>query len=335
MKTIVLDTNIWLSELALMSPIGCAFSHYITVSGFNIGLPEVIELEAKYNFRKNLYEYSSKIMENYRKMLAIFGEMKEIKIPSDEDIEKKVEEVFDFHKDRIIRVPFDIDSARNSFLKIIKKEPPNSENNQQFKDGVIWANCLELAKSNDILLVTKDKAFFNKRNYDEGLAQNLIQEAQKMSNTITLFHELSDLLEDIKTPLKLKEDQIVKLIEKETYDEILGIAGRQEFDVETLINKTFEVFATTNPKEVSVKFTLKYKLKNKSSENRINPYAESRGEFLLNIESYTFKNFTNLGEHIFWTNENGELIERQNYYADLIAVIGHKTIQHEVSFKLK
>ena len=56
MKTIVLDTNIWLSELALMSPVGCAFSHYITVSGFKIGLPEVVEEETKYNFRKNLFE---------------------------------------------------------------------------------------------------------------------------------------------------------------------------------------------------------------------------------------------------------------------------------------
>jgi predicted nucleic acid-binding protein len=54
MKTIVLDTNIWLSELALMSPIGCAFSHYITVGGYNIGLSEVIEEETKHIFRKNL-----------------------------------------------------------------------------------------------------------------------------------------------------------------------------------------------------------------------------------------------------------------------------------------
>ena len=54
MKIIVLDTNIWISELALMSPVGCAFSHYINVSGFRIGLPEVIEIETFFFFKRFL-----------------------------------------------------------------------------------------------------------------------------------------------------------------------------------------------------------------------------------------------------------------------------------------
>jgi hypothetical protein len=334
MKTIVLDTNIWLSELALMSPLGCAFSHYVTISGFRIGLPEVIEEEAKYNFRKNLLEYRLNIGKDYKRMLAIFGKMKELIMPSDEDIDEKVKAIFSFHKDRIIRLPFEIDGARSSFDKIIKKEPPNSENNQQFKDGVIWANCLELAKSNDVLLVTKDKAFFKERTYEKGLAENLLREAQSLPYKISIFSELADLLKEIRSDLTLDDEQLIKLIEKETYDNVLKMSERTEFSVEKLSGKKFEVFATTDPKEVSVKFSLKYTLENRAAEKRVSAHAESRGEFLLNIESYSIKNFMNHGEYVFWINENGEIKEISNSYSYANIVMGHKTIEYQVSYKL-
>lgn len=334
MKIIVLDTNIWLSELALMTPLGCAFSHYITVSGFKIGLPEVIEEEAKYNFRKNLLEYRSNIESDYKRMLAIFGKMKELVMPSDDEIERKVAAIFDFHKDRTIRLPFTIESARSSFEKIIKKEPPNSEKNQQFKDGVIWANCLESATSGEVLFVTEDKAFFKDRNYDKGLAGNLLGEANRAPNKILIFHELAELLNEIKSPVTLNEEQLLKLIEKEMYDNMLKLCERNEFNIAKLSHKTFEVFATTNPKEVSVKFSLKYDLENKSAAYRVQPYAESKGEFLLDIENYMIRNFINRGEYLFWRNKDGELEETRNTYAYGNIVLGHRTIEHQITYKL-
>lgn len=267
-------------------------------------------------------------------MLAIFGKMKELVMPTDEDIERKVYSIFDFHKERIIRVPFDIKGARSSFEKIIKKEPPNSENNQQFKDSVIWANCLELAQVNEVFLVTKDKAFFKERNYEKGLAENLLREAQKAPYKISIYFELANLLEEIRSELKLNEDQLISLIEKETYDKTLEITERNEFELDKLVNRKFEIFATTNPKEVSVKFILKYNLNNKSIKHRVNAYTESKGEFLLNIESYDIKNFINHGETIYWINEDGELKETKNIYAYGNIVIGHKTVEHRVSYKL-
>jgi len=335
MKTIVLDTNIWLSELALMSPVGCAFSHYITVSGIKIGLPEVVEEEVKYNFRKNLFEYREHIEKDYKRMLAIFGKMKALVLPSDEDIERKVSGIFDFHRDRLVRIPFDLTSARSSLDKLIKKEPPNSENNQQFKDGVIWANCMELAKENDVLLVTKDKAFYKDRTYERGLADNLAEEAQRLHYKVTIFTELAGLLGEIRSDVSLKEDRIIELIEKETHDQVMKIAERLEFDVGKLASKEFAVFATTDPKEVSVKFSLRYGLENKGIERRVDAHAESKGEFLLDIGSYNIREFINHGEFISWLNENGELNERQNYYGHMNLVMGHKTIAHQVSYKLR
>jgi predicted nucleic acid-binding protein len=334
MKIIVLDTNIWLSELALMSPVGCALSHYISVSGFKIGLPEVIEIEAKHNFKTNLYEYRESVKKNYDRILAIFGQMKELILPTDEDIENKVEQIFDFHADRIIRISFEEQCARDSLRKIIAKEPPNSENNQQFKDGVIWANCLDFAKESEVVIVTKDKAFFQDKKYEKGLAANLLKEAQEAPHQVSIFHELTSLLSEIKVDFHLERERLVKVIENETYKNVIELAERREFEVKSLIKSEIEYFATTDPNEVSVKFVLKYDIENRSTEQRTDAYCESRGDFQLNIISYTMRNFVNQGEYIFWIDDKGEKRHNKNVYGYINETLGYRTIAHSVSYKL-
>ncbi len=265
MKTIVLDTNIWLKELALMSPIGCALSHYLNVSGFRLGLPEVIEIEAKQNFKQDLYEYRETIKKNYDRMLAIFGQMEELVLPTDEDIEKKVDKIFDFHSDRIIRITFDEEGARDSLRRIMAKEPPNSEHNQQFKDGVIWANCVTLANENEVVLVTEDKAFYNERKYEKGLAENLSKEAQSSPNPVSICHDLKQLLSEIRVDFGPDIDRLVTIIEEKTYNNVIKLADRKGFEVKALVKTDAEYFATTDPDEVLVKFVLKYDIENCST----------------------------------------------------------------------
>lgn len=335
MKIVVLDTNIWISELALMSPVGCALNYYAVKNDVKIGLPEVIEIETKYNFKTKLHEFRSNIINDHKRMLAIFRKMKEVVMPSDEEIEQKVEKIFDFHKDRIIRIPFGLNSARSSFEKIIRKEPPNSENKQQFKDGVIWANCLELAKMGDVFLITHDRAFFEDRKYEKGLAKNLLNEANQAPNRLYLFNEASQLLEKIRSKIDIDENKLVPLIEDKTYKYILRITESDNFDVGTITKKDFKFYATVKPKEIFIKFLLKYGLENKLSEDRTEAYAESKGEMLLNIDNYVIEDFRNLGEKIGWVDENGEIKEGESFHYIGNIVLGHKTIEHQIFSKLE
>lgn len=335
MKIIVLDTNIWISELALMSPTGCALRYFISINDLKIGLPEVIELEVQTNLKKNLQKYREEILKNYNRMLAIFGKMYEVVLPSDKEIEKKINEVFDCYADRIIRVPFDLESARSSFEKIVRKEPPNFNDNQQFKDGVIWANCLKLLELGDVLFVAKDRGFFKNMNFKEGLAENLLNEAKQLHNNITVLHELNELLKRIRKDVNLDQLRLVQLVENLIYQQLLEIAQRQYFDIGKIAEKEFKFYATVKPEEVSVKFLLKYSLGNKLSEYRIDAYLESKGEFILDVYNYQVSNFLNLGEQISWIDETGEVKEHQNVYLSGNLVIGHRTIEHQVKYKLE
>jgi predicted nucleic acid-binding protein len=280
MKIVVLDSNVWLSELALMTPLGCAFSHYIMVSDIKIGLPEIIEVETKYNLKKHLIDYRENIRKDYNRMLAILGQMKEIVMPEDEVIDKKIEEIFDFHKDRLIRIPFDFEGAKSSFDKIVKKLPPNKDKDQQFKDGVIWANCLKLAEQGDVGLVTEDKAFYKNRDYSQGLATNLLEEANKAHHSVTIFSELALVIDKVKSNLGLDKQRLIEAIEKNTYSKILEFANKKDFDLTGVASSNFEFYATTNPIEVSVKSNIKYNLENRSFEERTDAIIESKAEFI-------------------------------------------------------
>ena len=63
-----------------------------------------------------------------------------------------------------------------------------------------------------------------------------------------------------------------------------------------MVKKNFKFYATVKPKEIFIKFLLKYEIENRLSENRTEAYAESEGEILLDIDNYEIKDFRNLGE---------------------------------------
>src|SRR5712671_5651701 len=72
---------------------GCALLYFAEGSPC-VALPEVIRLEVEHHLRKDLTAYVARIKDNYERLLAIFGTLKEIVLPSESDIEQKVSEAF-------------------------------------------------------------------------------------------------------------------------------------------------------------------------------------------------------------------------------------------------
>ncbi len=163
-----------------------------------------------------------------------------------------------------------------------------------------------MAKSDDVILVTKDKAFFDKREYKNGLAATLLHEAKSQGCNISIYSSLTELIKDIKSDVPVNEEKLLDAIHKETYEKLKSLADRNDFYLKDITSKKFELYATTDPNEVSVVFCLRYDLEDYKPDSRINPYAESRGEFVLNISTYNIKNFFNKGElSVFYSWEAG------------------------------
>ncbi len=92
---IILDSNIWIKEWGLRSSIGSAVRFFIKSYNAVVVLPEVIRLETERRVESALKEHVRDIEKNYRELLAIFGSLHKLILPSSEDIKDKVKAIFD------------------------------------------------------------------------------------------------------------------------------------------------------------------------------------------------------------------------------------------------
>lgn len=110
-------------------------------------------------------------------------------------------------------MPFSEESARNSFVRTIDKVPP-SHKSQQFKDGVLWDNCKQLAEADDVIFVSDDRDFYD-RDDPTKLARELIREATQCLRSLGVFPALSDLLREIRKPVEISDDILEEAIVKQ------------------------------------------------------------------------------------------------------------------------
>jgi len=140
---VVFDSNIWISELGLNSAKGAAIRFFVKNRGATVVVPEVVKLETERHLKAELTRYVGELEKNYRQLLAVFGKLKELVLPDAQAIEEMVAAVFGKCQVELLETPLTIESARSSFLRAVDKVPP-SDKDQQFKDGVIWSECLRL-----------------------------------------------------------------------------------------------------------------------------------------------------------------------------------------------
>ena len=256
---IIFDTNIWLSELGLNSAKGAATRFFVKNKGAKVVLPEVVKLEAVINFKNELSKYIFEIEKNYQQLLSIFGKLKEIVLPSAEDIDHKVESIFAESQLEIMEIPFCLESARNSFLKTINKSPP-SDKNQQFKDGVIWADCVSLLKEDVVWFVTADKAFYQNRQYDKGLAKTLSDEIEGYENKVVLFPSVSKLIEEIKTEIEIDQNKLIDQFIQLNNLSIKNILKVNNFVMSGESSIRLDIFATEDASKLYLEFEIQQKL---------------------------------------------------------------------------
>jgi hypothetical protein len=228
---VILDTNIWISDLALLSSVGSAVRHYLRLQNARLGLPEVIKLETEVGLRKALGDHIEKIQSSHRQLLTLFGRLKGVVLPSAEEVEGLIADIFSKLGVEIEEIPFTLESAKASLERTIKKLPP-SDKNEQFKDGVLWADCLTLLKKEAVFLVTSDKAFYKGRDLTRGLALELKKEIADLPNELKIFPSLTDLLSQIKTSMPFTEDVFVNTFTDNHGEKIGKLAANHSFAVE-------------------------------------------------------------------------------------------------------
>lgn len=331
---VVFDTNIWLSELGLRSPTAAAVRFFLKQSGARVAIPEVVRLEVEQNLTSRLLEHIEDIRKAHRQLLTAFGKLREVVLPTEEDVRQKVPELFNSLQVERIDVPFSLEAARSSFLKTILKQAP-SHQSQQFKDGVLWADCLSLLAEDDVVLVTADKDFYQDQTYAKGLSQSLQRETQALPRTIRVLPAIANLLEALKTPVVIDPDALQAAFIDQFSKSVFGSLERHGFALGERISCAYKVYATEDPGSLFFDFTLELQCVEVRDEGRTDAVLRLKGDGSYVPETKTFLNLRNFGEHLTFQMPDGTKGEMRNavVYAQG-AVIGHKEISSVVRFAL-
>ena len=279
---ILFDSNVWIEQLGLQSKSGAAIRHFARRRSATVVIPEVVRLEIEEKLTSDLIKIRDTMESGHKRLLTVFGKLRPISLPSEDDIREIVAGIVPSIDVPVREISFDLDVARSSLTKILRKTPPSSKNNEQFRDGVIWAHCLDLLYEDDVYLVTKDTHFYQQRDYKNGMAYELVEEMKQLSKNhrVILVSSMDDLLDEISMPITLSGAQVLALFgaeEHETIDEILVSNG---FELCGDVKGDTKCFATENADRVYFTFTLTHPCKDSTDAGR------RPGE--LRIEGYGF-----------------------------------------------
>lgn len=332
---VIFDSNIWISELGLNSAKGAAVRFFVKNKGAKVVVPEVVKLETERHLKSELEGYVVALQKNHRQLLAVFGKLKELVLPDAQDIEEKVAAIFGKCEVELMDLPLTIESVRNSFLRTVDNISP-SDKDQQFKDGVIWFECVRLLETDDVHLVTADRAFYKGRQYENGLADALVFEVKQAKHSLFVSPTLAALLQAIKTEVKVDEKNLVTQFWENNRQSIDSLLQRNAFVIVGDQTVAIDLYITETPNRLYAGFLISYSCEDLTSDGRTEGVLFLRGDCTYLVQEKQFSAMRNHGEELSFKTKEHEDKNIRNIviFADGL-VIGHKTVEHAVKFRLE
>jgi hypothetical protein len=332
---IVLDTNIWLSQLGLGSQVGSAVRFYIRQQGARLVVPEVVKLEVEHNVRKVLKEHAEQIRAHHRLLLTLFGQLPEVVLPTDDKIERRAQALIEDVGLHVEFIPFTLSSARRSLEKVVLGMPPSGPKNQQFKDGVVWADCCDLLAQDSVYLISNDRGFYKNGSYEAGLARSLQGEIESLPHRLHLFQSLEDLLPTLHLEIPLDDEALVAAFLEGHAQSMTAFLDRDGFTLGEPTRVGKSLFATEHPEELFIRFTVEFECSDSTDTGRIDAFLVAEGEGTYKPLTREFSRLRSHGEKLSYTAPDGEgKVSRRVVAALGSAVVGHRFVSHEVRYPI-
>ena len=294
-----------------------------------VGIPEVVRLEVEKHLRADIDAMLERITLEHNRLLGLFNQLPEIVLPTNSAVESLIKNFFSTSGFNLTEVPFSEKSARNSFLRTVDKIPP-SHKSQQFKDGVIWEDCKQLAEVEDVVLVTDDRAFYEGDDAKNGLAKVLIKEAKKCRYKLRVLSKLPDLLNELKKPITISDSVFKTAISNFLQKYINQLLERTRFSRGS--NWQFEksIFATQYPGSLYTDFIAKVDCEDINGEGRTDAVLEITGDALYILKDKTLAEVQPRELSITYTSPGGTEEKITSAFASGNIFMGHRLVTNIV-----
>ena len=331
---VVFDTNILLQQLVLNSKSGAAVRFYMRQHNATVVVPEVVQLELERALKERLTKDVDDIRSRHADLLAVFGKLPEVVLPSEADIASKVAEVILCLDIPWSIAPLSLAVSRSSLQKIIDRQPP-SKTKEEFRDGVIWAHCVELLATDDVYLVTADNDFYESGGHGRVLARNLQEESQANGHYIRIVSGLGELLDDIREDIDLDQQRLVAAYLRENGEHADRLLTRVGYVRVPAPRVDAKVFATEASDRLYAEYTIVFACTDVSEQGRGAGELLIRGSGTYNAVTGEWSDLRRGGERLVWPDIDGDQ-QLENYVLQAEGIVlGHRSIQHTARYLLE
>ena len=266
---ILFDANTWISQVGLQSQNGAAVRFFARQHNATIAIPEVVQMEVEEVLTKRMLELRKRVEDGHRQLLPLFGQLQNLSLPSEDDVRNAVKNIIPDIDVPTRHIPLNLEAARSSMVKLMRQVPP-SKKKEQFRDGVIWAHCLELLSEGDVYFISGDSDFFDNANFTKGLASELTLEMKSQSKKYNIFvkRTLDDLLGEIQIPFELSKRQIFDEMYRSRYEDMAELLDAHGFTIGESIEGNVKCFATEKADRVHFTFDLARPCQDSTKEGR-------------------------------------------------------------------
>ena len=331
---VVLDTNVWIKEAMLRSGMGSVAKLYINSINATIALPEVIELETKNHLKDKISSAIKIAKDEHLYLLTLFGSLDELYLPDSDRADNLVDSVFKQIGVKLLKIPFKKKDAYNSFIRTIYYTPPSGKQHQQFKDCLIWENCLNLLEKSNVVLISNDDVFYKTKGSNE-LNLALAKEIEGKSNDLQIFRKLEDYIPDNTQPLNITNKDLEDIClsgDNSFSDSILSSNG---FVIHEYTGIEKKIYATEDPDKVYIEFHLNFLCHNVNNDQETGNFTTS-GNVMYNIKTNTFSFINYSNQELVYTNHAGEETMHRSIASLSASIsIGRNKIKHTVRKELR
>ena len=251
---LLLDSNIWIKEVGLMSKRASTLRLYMKESRKRLVVPEAVQAEAARHLASWMHKETAAARKAHEHLVRMFGTLSEWRIPSDEEVEERAERLA-----RGVDVPADYielqpDTVLRGARRCIAQRPPaHLKRKGDFVDCLIWEEVTNLLDSQDLCFVTNDGGFFDGSVDSNKLHRSLEVEAEARAHALRVERDLEPILNEFRSEFTIDTGVLLDFVNARSVA-IKGAAESMGFESTGPPEVTYKAFATENVREVEVRF---------------------------------------------------------------------------------
>lgn len=191
---VILDTNVWIQHLLLASPTAAGLLHAIARLNGRVGVPEIVKMELPEVLARQVEDAAEKASNHLDFIARVLHEKPLFKRPSRDAVFAAVDHRLRDLQKVLEELPLTLDLVKSALDRVVRVSPPNSRNNEQFRDSLILETALAAGRSREVHFVTGDKGFFQERKPEKGAAAEILSQISLAKLPLSIYADLAECI---------------------------------------------------------------------------------------------------------------------------------------------